>query len=74
MTDGDEVTHEWHDLIASEHPAVKEIIEAAAVIEGGRIDHCTGRIDTGKRQNSIAAYLAYMAPRIVEMHRILIQK
>lgn len=67
----DEVTDEWQDLIATDHPAIKEIIEAAAVIEGGSIDHHTGRIDTGRRKNSIAAYLAYMAPRIVEMHRIL---
>ena len=67
----DEVTHEWQDLIASEHPAIKEIIEAAAVIEGGSIDHGSGRIDTGRTKNSIAAYLAWMAPRIVEMHRVL---
>ena len=67
----DDVTDEWHDLIASEHPAIKEIIEAAAVIEGGTIDRCTGKIDTGRTKNSIAAYMAYMAPRIVEMHRIL---
>ena len=66
----DEVTDEWQDLIASDHPAVKEVIEAAAVIEGGRLDHRTGRISTGAK-NSIAAYLAYMAPRIVEMRRIL---
>ena len=67
----DEVTDEWQDLIATDHPAIKEIIEAAAVIEGGSTDHHTGRIDTGRRKNSIAAYLAYMAPRKVEMHRIL---
>ena len=67
----DEVTDEWQDLIASDHPAIKEIIEAAAVIEGGRVDHHTGQIDTGRTKNSIAAFLAYMAPRIVEMHRVL---
>ena len=66
----DEVTDEWQDLIATDHPAIKEIIEAAAVIEGGSIDHRTGKIATGAK-NSIAAYLAYMAPRIVEMHRVL---
>ena len=66
----DEVTDEWQDLIASDHPAIKEIVEAAAVIEGGKIDHRTGKIATGAL-NSIAAYLAYMAPRIVEMHRVL---
>ena len=66
----DEVTDEWQDLIASDHPAIKEIIEAAAVIEGGRVDHRTGKISTGAK-NSIAAYLAYMAPRVVEMQRIL---
>ena len=31
----DEVTDEWQDLIATDHPAIKEIIEAAVVIEGG---------------------------------------
>lgn len=67
----DEVTDEWHDLIASEHAAIKEIIEAAAVIEGGNVTRGTGKIDTGRTKNSIAAYLAYMAPRIVEMRRIL---
>ncbi|MCY4191117.1 MAG: DNA methyltransferase [Rhodospirillaceae bacterium] len=66
----DEVTDEWQDLIASDHPAIKEIIEAAAVIEGGNINHSTGKINTGAK-NSIAAYLAYMAPRVVEMHRTL---
>ena len=66
----DEVTDEWQDLIAADHPAIKEVIEAAAVIEGGTIDHRTGKIITGAK-NSIAAYLAYMAPRIVEMRRIL---
>ena len=64
------MTDEWQDLIATDHPAIKEIIEAAAVIEGGSIDHRTGKIATGAK-NSIAAYLAYMAPRIVEMHRVL---
>ena len=67
----DEVTDEWHDPIASDHPAIKEIIEAAATIEGGGIDHSTGRISTGQTRNSIAAHLAWMAPRVVEMHRVL---
>ena len=67
----DEVTDEWQDLIASDHPAIKEIIEAAAVIEGGSINPASGKISTGRVKNSIAAYLAYMAPRIVEMHRVL---
>ena len=66
----DEVTDEWQDLIATDHPAIKEIIEAAAVIEGGSIDHRTGKVSTGAK-NSIAAYLAYMAPRLVEMRRVL---
>ncbi len=67
----DEVTDEWHDVIAAAHPAIKEIIEAAAVIEGGKIDANTGAVSTGRIQNSIAAFVAWMAPRIVEMHRIL---
>ena len=67
----DEVTDDWHDVIAADHPAIKEIIEAAAVIEGGSIDPQTGKVSTGRILNSIAAYLTYMAPRIVEMRRIL---
>ncbi|MXX46861.1 MAG: restriction endonuclease subunit M [Chloroflexi bacterium] len=67
----DEVTDEWQDLIATDHPAIKEIIEAAVVIEGGKVDHHTGRISTGRVKNSMAAFLAYMAPRVVEMHRVL---
>ena len=67
----DEVTDEWHDVLAADHPAVKEIIEAAAVIEGGSVDPRTGQISTGRVKNSIAAYLAWMAPRIVEMRRVL---
>ena len=67
----DEVTDEWQDLLATDHPAIKEIIEAAVVIEGGRVNQQTGKIDTGRVTNSIAAYLAYMAPRVIEMHRVL---
>lgn len=67
----DDVTDEWHDLLAADRPAIKEIIEAAAVIEGGSIDAQTGAIKTGRIKTSIAAFLAYMAPRILEMHRIL---
>ena len=67
----DDVTDEWHDLLATEHAGVKELIEAAAVIEGGGGDRETGRIETGPATNSIAAYLAYMAPRLVEMRRVL---
>ena len=67
----DEVTDEWHDVIAADHPAIKEIIEAAVVIEGGSVAADTGKIDTGRARNSIAAYLAYMAPRVVEMRRVL---
>ena len=64
----DEVTDEWHDLLAADHPAVKELVEAAAVIEGGTVSD-TG-VETGA-DNSIAAFIAWMAPRVVEMHRIL---
>ena len=67
----DEVTDEWQDLLATDHPAIKELIEAAAVIEGGSVDRRTGKIDTGRTKNSIAAYLAYMAPRVIEMRRLL---
>ena len=64
----DEVTGEWQDLIATRHPAIKEIIEAAVVIEGGTV---SGGIDTGRTKNSIAAFLVWMAPRLIEMKRIL---
>lgn len=67
----DDVTDEWHDVIAADHPAIKELIEAAVVIEGGTVDAKSGAVDTGKVENSIAAYIAWMAPRVVEMHRIL---
>ena len=67
----DEVTDEWCDLVGTEHPAIKEIVEAAAVIEGGSVDRQTGRISTGRIKNSVAAFLVYMAPRLIEMHRIL---
>ena len=66
----DEVTGEWHDLIATDYPAIKEIIEAAIVIEGGRVDEY-GKTDTGKVRNSVAAFLVWMAPRLIEMRRIL---
>ena len=64
----DDVTGEWQDLIATRHPAIKDIIEAAVVIEGGTV---SGGIDTGRTKNSIAAFLVWMAPRLVEMKRIL---
>jgi len=67
----DDVTDEWHDVIATDHPAIKEIIEACAVIEGGSVDPKTGKIDTGRTKNSIAAFIAWMAPRVIEMHRLL---
>ena len=67
----DEVTDDWQDVLAVERPAIKEVIEAAAVIEGGRVDSATGKIGTGRVMNSMAAFLAYMAPRVIEMHRVL---
>ena len=66
----DDVTDEWNELIATDYPAIKEIIEAAVVIEGGKIDRHTGHIDTGVT-NSIAAFLVWMAPRLIEMKRLL---
>ena len=67
----DEVTDEWHDVIAADHPAIKELIEAAVAIEGGKVDGKTGAINIGRIENSIAAYVAWMAPRVIEMRRIL---
>lgn len=49
---------------------IKELIEAAVAIEGGTVES-TGKIDTGTAENSIAAFLTYMAPRLIEMYRIL---
>ena len=43
----DEVAGEWSDLLGMAHPAIRELIEAAAVIEGGTVDRETGEIDTG---------------------------
>lgn len=67
----DDVTTVWLDLLATDNEVVKEVVEAAAVIEGGTVDRRTGKIDTGRVTNSMAAYLAYMAPRIIEMRRVL---
>ena len=66
----DEVADEWHDLIATDYPAIKELIEAAVVIEGGGVSP-RGEIDPGRVKNSIAAFLVWMAPRLIGMHRIL---
>ena len=66
----DEVTDEWFDLIADEHRGVKEVIEAAAVIEGGEIT-TAGEIRTGRIKNSTAAFLCWMSPRLIEMARII---
>lgn len=59
---------EWAGLLAIDHPGVREVIEVAAVIEGGRVN---GGIDVGRVKNSMAAYLCWMAPRIIEMRRVL---
>ncbi len=67
----DEVTDEWHDLIAADYPSIRKIIESAVLIEGGTVDERTGKINTGNTRNSVAAYIAWMAPRIIEMHRLL---
>ena len=66
----DQVTDEWFDLIADEHRGVKEVIEAAAVIEGGAITPA-GEIRPGQIKNSMAAFLCWMAPRFIELARIL---
>ena len=66
----DDVTDEWHDLIASDYPDIKQLIECTIIIEGGHIEPS---IETSTK-NSIAAYLAWMAPRVIEMHRVLKQE
>ena len=60
----DEVADEWMALLGGDNAAIREIIEAAAVIEGGTVNWQTGEIDTGRTKNSIAAFLCWMAPRL----------
>lgn len=67
----DDVAGEWSDLLGSDVPAIRELIEAAVVIEGGTVDRRTGEIDTGRVKNSVAAFLCWMAPRLIEMRRVL---
>ena len=50
-----DVHEEWMDLIASDWPAVREVIEAA------QHAHSEG----------VAAYICYMAVRLIECHRVL---
>ena len=66
----DGITDVWYKRYAKNHPPVKEVIEAAAVIEGGAVDYDRKQISTG-RTNSMAAFLCWMAPRLIEMKRIL---
>ena len=51
----DEVAGEWSDVLGAEIPAIRELIEAIAAIEGGTVSHDTGAIDTGRVKNSLAA-------------------
>ena len=67
----DEVKEEWTDLIGASYTNIVELIEAAAAIEGGTVNKVTGKINTGNVPTSIAAFLCYMAPRIIEMYRVL---
>ena len=66
-----DVTAEWSDVLASDRPGVRKVIEAAAAIEGGSVEPRTGAIMTGRTTNSMAAYLCWMAPRLAECRRIL---
>ena len=66
----DDITDDWYDVLST-NQVIRELIEAAVVIEGGSFDRDTGAIDTGKRKHSVAAFLVWMAPRLIEMHRIL---
>ena len=67
----DEVTAEWTELLSTSHRDIVELIEAAVVIEGGTVKRRTGEISTGRIKNSIAAFLCWMAPRLIEMERVL---
>ena len=60
----------WSIVLKRQCPAVKEIIEAAAIIEGGRFEE-DGSLNTGRKKFVISAFLCYMAPRLLEMRRIL---
>lgn len=57
-----DVDEDWMERIADVHPKVNAVIEMAVNIH-----------DVGRRpnQSSIAAYLAFMAVRLIEMHRVL---
>lgn len=67
----DDVAEEWSIILGGENPAIRELIEAAAVIEGGSVNRDSGEIDTGRIKNSMAAFLCWMAPRLIEMRRVL---
>lgn len=66
----DDVTAEWADLLGADNESILSLIESVVRIEGGGRDDA-GEITTGRVKNSIGAYLAWMAPRIIEMRRIL---
>ena len=67
----DEVTAEWAELLGISHRSIVELIEAAVTIEGGTVNRRTGEVNTGRVKNSIAAYICWMAPRLIEMRRVL---
>lgn len=57
-----DVHQEWGELIAARYPTVHSVIDTARHIH-----------DAGRRRNqsSLAAYLTFMAVRLIEMHRVL---
>ena len=68
----DEVTKEWYDLLADSHPAIKDLIKfTARVVDKGNDNKITWKISIGDVPTSMAAYLCYMAPRLIEMRRVL---
>lgn len=51
----DDVNLAWHGLIKAEHPALYDLLAAVRGVHG----------------KSMMSYLIYMAPRVMEMHRVL---
>ena len=65
----DEVTHEWYDLLGTKHDAIRELVEVAAVNEGGKVSPDGISISGGR--NSTAAFVTWLAPRLIEIHLVL---
>ena len=65
-----EVQDFWAAMLATTARAVRSVVETAVLIEGGSIGE-NGDVATGRVKNSIAAYLVFMALRLIEIRRVL---